>query len=390
MDPDLDNWAPRAGMAWSIGPRFVLRGGYAVEHGRMAADLVTEVYALNAAGAATVTLSGADGDVVPAFPARLAVRPAGARSDLAVFGERFEQARVRQTHASVEWEWMPATSLAVGYLHARGDSLPRIRDANAGAVTAIVLTHADDGQEVPYARVGAGPFPAYGRVIAYESTGRSRHDRLTVALHRRMLQLFQFRMSYTFGRSMDTGVVPSAPAWFDGPHVGPSQGVQSGSTEWRPAAHDVRHRFVASTVWLTDGFAERWDGLLKAALRGWRVGAVYSLTTGRPYSAMIAGDPDGNRNPFDDLAPGTGRHELRRGREGRVDVRFARDVALPLGTRLTASVEVFNVLNVAHYRDVDAVQYRAEGSRLFSNPRFGERSGAEQPRTLQLGMAFGF
>ena len=102
------------------------------------------------------------------------------------------------------------------------------------------------------------------------------------------------------------------------------------------------------------------------------------------------GDLNGDGNWFNDLAPGTTRNGRRGKKEGRFDARLAREFGLPNGLRLGASVDVFNVLNATHYRDVDTTLYSAAGGVLVTNPLFGTRSNAREPRVIQLGVSLAF
>ena len=61
----------------------------------------------------------------------------------------FQNPMVKQASAGLEWAWMPNTSVAVNYLHVRGNDLPRARDVNVGARVPTVLTVPDDGLSLP-------------------------------------------------------------------------------------------------------------------------------------------------------------------------------------------------------------------------------------------------
>ena len=104
----------------------------------------------------------------------------------------------------------------------------------------------------------------------------------------------------------------------------------------------------------------------------------------------MTSDISGDRNRYNDIAPGTTRNQFRRGKEGRLDLRLAREITLPHRIGLTAVIDVFNVLNAAHYRDVDNMLYTADSTTLFRNPQFGERSNAADLRVVQLGVTISF
>jgi hypothetical protein len=146
---------------------------------------------------------------------------------------------------------------------------------------------------------------------------------------------------------------------------------------------------VSSVIYFTDSFASRRGGVLRAALDDWRISATYLLQGGLPYTASVAADLNGDRNIFNDIAPGTSRNAFRRGKEGRLNARAAREFALG-GVRVTPSVDLFNVFNAAHGRQIDDTLYERSGTTLIANPRFGRRFSPEPGRTAQLGLSMSF
>ena len=367
IDVDRNNWGPRLGVAWAPSSRYVVRAAYGIVYGRVPATLTWAAQAYNGVDVRMVTLRGGSGEAVPAYPNRIASIPAGLRSTIVSFDRRFENPRVQQASAGVDWEWMPNTLLSVTVLHARGDNLPHGEETN----------------------VAPGPFGIGGRGILLKSDGASTYDAATIEMRRRLAQGFQYRVSYTLGKTVEsvpltTIVIPETP--FD------RTLTAEGSTRdgRAPGAQDQRHRILASLVIFTDGFAERQSGVLKPILDDWRIGAIYTIQGGRPYTAYVDVDLDGDGNRFNDIAPGTTRNGFRTKREGRFDARFAREFALRGRIRLTASLDVFNLTNATHYRAVDGTLYTALGTTLFRNPQFGERTDAREPRFLQLGVTLGF
>lgn len=397
-DPDTNNWGPRLGVAWAPAPALVARAAYDITYGRTGTGIAAAAHAYNGTDVRTFTLHGGAGDPVPAYPARLAAPPPGARPAIVAFGRGFENPRVQQASAGVEWEWMPHSAISLTYQHVRADALPVATDVNVGAPVPVMLTLDDSSVEtgpggvrtVPSVRYSPGPLDGFGRVILLHSTGESHYNGLAIAMTRRLAQGYQYRLAYAFGKAVETlpivtTVAPgtSLDRQFARPVPDPRPGFST-------AAFDQRQRLLGSVVFRSDNVADRFSGLVKRILEDWQLGAVYTLETGYPYSAYVNADLDGDGNRFNDLAPGTNRHQFRQMRQGRIDARLARDVSLRGGVRLTASLDVFNALNAAHYRDIDETMYAPAGTTLLRNPDFGERSYGGDPRTVQLGIAVTF
>jgi hypothetical protein len=128
---------------------------------------------------------------------------------------------------------------------------------------------------------------------------------------------------------------------------------------------------------------------MRAILNDWRIAAVYSLQSGLPYSAYVASDLNGDGNRFNDIAPGTTRNQFRRTKEGRLDARLARDIAIKRVT-ITPSVDLFNVFNAAHDRSIDDLLYTVSGTVLFRNPQFQRTFDPTDARAAQLGLTVTF
>lgn len=383
---DTNNVAPRIGFAWTPSSRYLVRAAYGITYGRTPLLLAASTQAYGSGALQTISLTS--GDATPTYPAILPALPAGAAGlPLAVaFSRDFDQPQIQHASAGFEWEWMPRTSVAVTYQHASGRSLPQAVERNVGDAVTATFTEAGTGTPLTGSVFTAGPFASNSRVIVLESTGRSTYDGVTIELHRGLSQGTHYRLAYTFGKATDTGPITTMD-----PETADDRLVTTvGTTLVRaPALNDQRHRFVADFIYFTDGMAERQSGVMRGILNDWRIAAVYSLQTGLPYTAYVASDLNGDGNRFNDIAPGTTRSQFRRGKEGRLDARLARDIAIKRIT-ITPSVDLFNVFNAAHDRSVDDLLYTVSGSVLFRNPQFQRTFDPTDARAAQLGLTVTF
>jgi hypothetical protein len=289
------------------------------------------------------------------------------RPMVVVFDRGFEAPRVQQASAGLEWEWMPRTSLTLTFLHATGDHLPRALERNVSP---------------------PGPFAGVSRLVAIESTDQSTYNGMSVEFRRDLWQGIHYRLAYIVGRATDTGSVDVLlPGGREDRFIRPAGDPDLDRRA--PADNDQRHRFVGSAIYFSESFAGRRGRVLRTLLDDWRISATYVLQGGLPYTAYAAGDLNGDRNVFNDIAPGTTRNGFRREKEGRLNARLAREFAFPNLT-VTPSLDLFNVFNAAHYRHIDDTLYAGSGATLIENPRFGRRFSPEPGRIAQLGLAIAF
>jgi hypothetical protein len=265
--------------------------------------------------------------------------------------------------------------------------MTRAVERNVGAAVPVSLTVVDTSETIPSQSFAAG-VPGFSRIVVIESSGASTFDGVALEFRRSFWQGIHYRLAYAIGKATDTGALPGlAPATPEDRNVR-TDGA-AGLDERAPADDDQRHRLLLDFIYSTETFAARRKGVLRAVFDDWRLAATYSLQSGLPYTAFVAGDANGDGNRFNDIAPGTTRNEFRRAKRGRLDARLAREIGLG-GITLTPSVDLFNVFNATHNQDVDDTLYGASGGLLFVNPRYGRTLNPADGRTAQLGLTVTF
>jgi hypothetical protein len=310
------------------------------------------------------------------------------RPTIFAFDRGYENARTQQASAGVDYEWLPNTAISVNYLFVTGDHLPRSTDLNVGPATPVTFTA--DGRALPHYQFAPGPFTNFTRVISFQSTAESRYNGLTFELNRRFSQGYHYRLAYTLGKVEDT--VPDATAVV--PEGSDDRKFASNPADFdadrAPGNNDQRHRFVASVVYTSDTFANRFGGLVEDILADWTLSAIYTVQSGQPYNAYVSTDINRDFNRFNDLAPGTTRNEFRLPAQISFDPRLARHIGLGGGKELTLIWEAFNLLNRTNYTVVNNTLYTPSGTTLTRNPLFGQFTGQADPRIMQLAVKFGF
>jgi hypothetical protein len=398
LNTDTNNWGPRLGVAWApVGQRYVVRGGYGFFYGRTPSIMVGTAHSNNGINVQTITFRGANGDPVPTYPGIFAGIPSGValpRPTIFTFDADYENARVQQASAGFEWEWMPNTSLSVNYLSVKADDLPRSTDLNIGTATPFTYGIGDvngtPAGTVQHYVFSPGPFTNFTRVISFQSTAESRYNGVTLELNRRFAQNYQYRLAYTLGKVEDT--VPDATAVV--PEGSDDRKFASNPADFdadrAPGNNDQRHRFVASAIYSSNGFASRFDGVAQALLSDWTLSTIFTAQSGQPFSAYANTDVNRDNNRFNDLAPGTTRNQFHLPASISLDPRIARDIRFGDEMRLTLIWEAFNLLNRANYNVVNNVLYNVVGTQLRENTLFGQTTGQTDPRIMQLAVKLSF
>jgi outer membrane receptor protein involved in Fe transport len=385
LNTDSNNWGPRVGLAWSpAGARYVVRGGYGLFFGRTPSIMVGTAHSNNGINVQTLTFTGA---LVPTYPAVFTTPPQGGsapRPTIFTFENDYQNPRLQQASAAVEYQIADETSLAVTYLFVKGDQLQRSTDINIGAASPFTYT-TDTGATLQHYRFAAGPFTDFARIISFQSTAESRYNGLTLELNRRFSGSLQARIAYTLGKVEDT--VPDATAV-----------VPNGSDDLKFASNpanfeadravgnnDQRHRFVASAVWTTDKLAEGKEGFAGALIRGWTVSGIFTAQSGQPYSAYVGnpGDINNDGNTRNDLAPGTTRNQYRLDSQITLDPRVTRDI--PIGpARVQLIAEWFNLFNRDNISSVNTTFYTLSGTTLRAGTSFAQPLASSGPRIGQV------
>jgi len=393
LDPDTDNWGPRLGVAWApAGRRMAVRGGWGLFYGRTPSIMLGTAHSNNGVNIVSLTFTG---DAVPTYPQKFDGIPASgtaARPSIFYVDRDFANSRLMQANVAAEWEVFRDTSVTVTYLFVDGRDLPRSIDPNLGTPGAHTFTVAGSGETFSYHFFGTDrSFANFQRVIAFESTAKSRYNGLTFELNRRFARQLQFRAAYTLGKVEDT--VPDATAVVPG-NAGDDLKYASNPSNFEAdrtyGNNDQRHRFVLSTVYGTSGFADQFEGLTRTLLDGWSLSAIFTAQSGQPYTARVgAVDLNGDGNTRNDIAPGTARNEFHLPAIVTFDPRVAREI--PIGeARVHLIWEAFNFFNRDNISGVDTTLYSVSGTTLTSATTFGRPLASAGERIMQLAVKVTF
>jgi hypothetical protein len=319
IDSDLNNFAPRVGLAWSFIPKTVLRLGYGIFYGGQENGpysnpspgfnppfFVNQSF-IEPCGAPSANPGILDCRVagIPTlasgFPANSLVDP-----NTPIFFSVDQNLRtpyMQQWHLGFERELPGDSVFALTYAGSKGTKLYTFFNGNQAAPSANSSDATAPRRPVFASIAGAGPCtlatpdncsPVFDTGIDwFRSTGSSDYNSLQARFEKRFSKGLQFEASYTWAHSID--IASNA-------NLGPTQNnsdfryFKDPEAERGNSDFDVRQRLVANSIYeLPFGHGKRFfggvNGLAEQIVGGWQVANIVSVSTGNWYTVL---DADGN------------------------------------------------------------------------------------------------
>ena len=400
---DLNNFAPRLGIAYRLNNKTVVRASGGVFYGeadfvtagtgrgRQAPDF-TEVIIPTFDRITPVTFVK-DGFLPVKLPAD---EPLPFTSAYAAY-RKLPTQYVAQWFADVQRELPQDMVWIVGYQGSSSSYLTYFRDLNFA------------GPHPTIPAVFRRPRPERSRVNLSEPGANASYNALVTRLEKRFTRGLTFLTSYTWSHNIDNSAQFLDTFFFD-----VANPLDLGA-ERSSANIDRKHSFTTSFTWelpFGEGraFGSRWGGALDAIVGGWQAGGILSLRSGFPYPMGFFGDPQntgtssrGNRiadgglsNPtidnwFDQSAfvisdPGvygnSGRNILRGPGARNFDFMLSKRFRMPWeGHALQFRFEAFNFMNTPRF---------GQPWGFLQTPQTGTIRDAEEPRRIQFGLKYLF
>ena len=215
---DKNNFAPRVGIAWRLGDKNVIRGGYGIYYPTSAAQGMRDALATNAFNQSVQKrgTQGLPGGINPRgiTPFRGGTISVGDPTDFTALAANaipfdLQTPRYEQFNATFEREFIGNLGLRVSYVGSRQHDLIAGRDLNELPPNNIPFgIHNEDGDLcdpidegdciVSPADAARRPFPRLGDFLAtYGNTGHGRSHAFQVEVNRRFARGLLFNVSYT-------------------------------------------------------------------------------------------------------------------------------------------------------------------------------------------------
>ncbi|QOY86005.1 TonB-dependent receptor [Paludibaculum fermentans] len=271
---DYGNFQPRIGVAYSLNPKTVIRGG--------AGKYTTRL------GVSDSVFLGGNPPLQPiaSIPTGLVDNPGG--GSLASFpisvttqAKVFHMPQSYTWNLTVEREIGFNTVLDVSYVGRRGLFGQREKNINQAALGAV---QNNVGINVNALR----PYLGYGPIRETFNDANMKYNSLQIGVNRRFSNGLSYGLGYTLSKCMDDGsaqrdIVPNA---YDAHNL------------WGPCTNDTRHVWVLNYIYDLPFFKNS-GRALKTIAGGWKISGVTQFQTGTPNTVATGDD-------FAGVGPGSG------------------------------------------------------------------------------------
>jgi hypothetical protein len=394
VDTDWSNIGPRIGIAQSLSPSFVLRGGYSATYSVPPLNLQARMDR----NPPFSGLLSPTNTITPSFTTETAFADASSPPSFGFLKKDFRNTRIQQWSAGVDKQMGPF-GMWVAYVGTKTDFLDWFGTGNPAAPCVAPCAPLEQRRVHP----GLGGF------TFSSNSARARYDALQVRVDQQPWNGLRSTTSFTWSKSRDNASSSS----------GDSNSVANNpfdlDGDWGPSSFDRRYAFVLNYGYkLPFGRGERWlaDGGAVAAILGdWELSGLVTAKSGDHFSVSIAtcpsnsgggcrtdmtGDPNlplGDRTPerwfdttvFRASAPGTFGNQPRNELIGpgyfSWDFLAHKNILLTGSHQLQIRLEVFNLTNRANFEKPDS---------RFGAASFGSISSAGTARQMQFGLKYTF
>ncbi len=433
VDHDLNNFAPRVGIAFSPDSKTVIRAGGGVFFDRynlsfffvtspqrppsLVIDLfngqpVTVPGPRRGAGSAGYTLNQ-EPTVITASGVFLANAAADARTLLLTgqlppnfllppngAGGRFlntvavdgvdphsRTSYSQQASVEIDRELTRGLTVSAGYLFVSAHKLVRPENLNVSCAPPAVAKRDSNNlvtgcTGLPTLPGGKDLFsgPQYNAGLIYytDNSGNSIFHGLTLQATQKAGNYFRLNANYTFSKTLDDGTFTT--------FVSTPQDLYKRGLERANSNQDIRQRFIANFVA---------TGPEKTVVRNFEVSGIVTAQSGRRFTIFAGFDVNNDTNPVTDRVGQSARNSYLGDKLVSVDLRLSRFFRINERVKITVFAEGFNLFNRANVDEVFSVygapdfiggvpRHYKDGVIDPANPGFGSPRTTFNPRQFQF------
>jgi outer membrane receptor protein involved in Fe transport len=401
FDPDYNNFAPRAGFAYRLGDKTVVRASYGIFYNLSQFNQVGQEsfnppffdtrFLLNDATPQTATSAP-----TPANTIETILLGQGLGSLRIGPNERqFPAAYSNQWTFNIQRNLTPNVLLEVAYLGSNSHKL---------------LINIDYNQPIPGPGNGRqGAFiPELGPMSVKSTGGQANYHAMFVRAQKRFSHGLAFAGSYTWSKSLD--YASAAESYLGGGGV---QDNRDRRNNYGPSNFDIRNNLILNYMYefpLGPGRTYLKTGLASHILGGWQAEGILLFHTGQPLTPSLIQNRSNAGGSRPDLIGNPNLPKSQRSAQAYYDSSaFGLPAQFTFGNagRGTLTAPGFNNVDFSLIRNIaiaekQALQFRAEFFNLFNHtnfdfpeirsdsPNFGRIFSAKFPRQIQFGLKYIF
>ena len=273
---DTNNWAPRFGFNYRLGPSLVVRGGYARTYDQPYFFMATQV----ADSFPFTQFTSLASHSANAFQIIDGIRLGTRRPPITdpdrvprtVTSPDFRSPLAEQFALRVERQLGQNWALSAGYIGTKGTALYQIIDQNPTVPGSQGTRRADT---------------AHGLRIAYCNCTASIYHSLQMSVEKRLSGDFAMAAHYTWSSFIDGVSDILSPSAGDSAYA---QDAYNRRADRARSSYDRPQRFTANAVYQVPFFRKQtaWSGKL---LGGWQISPFVTRQSGAPFTALVSDDP---------------------------------------------------------------------------------------------------
>jgi hypothetical protein len=269
--PNHNQWAPRFGFAYRLGAKWVVRGGFGIYYSPETTNAVT-ILSLNPPFGTNFNYNTSRANPVITFSnpnPTAALGTASPTPSILTIGPYFPSSTMNQWSFDVERTLWRNAGLDVQYQGNHTDHLD---------------TSWQENTPLP----GPGPIQSrrpnehFGTIRKIENQAYSNYEGMNVVLTQRMEKGLMTQLNYTWSHTLDQG----AYAFGSGQIVNP----YNWRADYGNSAADIRHRFVATYMWMMPFLKSNSNQILRTVAGGWSLSGNVTIQTGIPVNVTISQD----------------------------------------------------------------------------------------------------
>jgi len=289
-EPDYNNFAPRASVAWDVTgrARTVIRAGYGVFFDAFSQDFFLGHLpyspffdpgpAYNNIGPAPILSTNPTGTLASGAPVFAPTTTCDFECDVFSFDRHIRTPYMENYNLNIQQQLGSKTVLQVGYVGSQGHSLFRFRDLSQpdqATITASDLANGVSSYGVPRRFIGSNfPYGAF-YILQEESTSRSNYNSLQASWRVNGWHGVTSILNYVWSKSLDDAS--------DGEDFEPNAAQPNDSTrpnlEYGPSNFNVPHRFT----WILGYDVPKMGGSMQRLKNGWGFNSTITLQSGQPF-----------------------------------------------------------------------------------------------------------